>query len=176
MMRFYNYIFAAGYEREIRIGQDFIPWCLPLGEILSIMGLNIFTLFFLFERWTFIEFTNTVSAFTIVFISIGLLVYYLRHKRHRRIWLQYHDQLKSKNGVELWLIYVCPLIISFFFMLLAGLYRNHDWIFGWWDFARNRLFQICNMLVVRIRAQSILSMVTGTVHPLPKRHIHSSIM
>lgn len=129
MIRFYNYIFAAGYEREIRIGENFIPWCYPLGEVLSIMGLNIFTLFFLLDRWQLIEFTNTVSMFLLVFISTGLLAYYLRRKRHRQIWIKYHARLKSKNRFELWLIYFCPLIISFSLLLLAGLYRNHAWIF-----------------------------------------------
>ena len=40
MMRFYNYIFAAGYENMIRNGEDFIPWCVPLGEVCN---MGVFT-------------------------------------------------------------------------------------------------------------------------------------
>lgn len=129
MMRLYNYIFAAGYESEIRNKEDFIPWCVPLGEVFSIVGLNIFTLFFLFDRWQLIEFTNTISVFLLVFISTILLVYYLRRNRHRQIWMKYHARLKSKNRFKLWLIYFCPAVISSFLFLLTGLYRNHAWIF-----------------------------------------------
>lgn len=37
MMRFYNYIFAAGYENQIQNREDFIPWGLPLGNVFSVM-------------------------------------------------------------------------------------------------------------------------------------------
>lgn len=128
-MRFYNYIFAAGYENMIRNGEDFIPWCVPLGEVFSVMMLHIFTFFFLFERWELIELTKTITVFIVVCTSIGLLIYYLRDKRHRQIWVKYHARLKSKNRVELWLIYFCPGVISYSFMFLAALYSSHAWIF-----------------------------------------------
>ena len=80
-MQFYNYIFAAGYECEIRNREDFIPWCVPLGEVLSVMGLNIFTSFFFFLNDG--NFSNSRIR-SIVFTSIGLLIYYLRDKRHRQ--------------------------------------------------------------------------------------------
>lgn len=129
MMRFYNYVFAAGYESEIRNERYFIPWCFPLGEVFSIMCTQIFTIFYLFERWELLEFTEPVSKIIIGFTSIGLLIYYLRHKRHRQIWMKYHPRLKSKNGVELWLIYFCPAVISFSLMFMAVLYNQHAWIF-----------------------------------------------
>ena len=121
MMRFYNYIFAAGYENMIRNGEDFIPWGVPLGEVFSVMMLHIFTFFFLFERWELIEFTNTVSAFIIVCTSIGLLFYYLRHNRHRQIWLQYHDRLKTKSWFGLWFIYLWSVVISAIPFFLAAM-------------------------------------------------------
>ena len=128
-MRFYNYIFAAGYESEIRNGEDLIPWCVPLGEVFSIISAHIFTFFFLFERWKLLELTKTITVFIVVCTSIGLLIYYLRDKRHRQIWVKYHARLKSKNRVELWLIYFCPGVISYSFMFLAALYSSHAWIF-----------------------------------------------
>jgi len=121
MMRFYNYIFAAGYENMIRNGEDFIPWCVPLGEVFSVMMLHIFTFFFLFERWELIEFTNTVSAFIIVCTSIGLLFYYLRHNRHRQIWLQYHDRLKTKVGLDYGLFIFGRLLFQLFLFFWSAM-------------------------------------------------------
>lgn len=129
MMRFYNYIFAAGYENQIRNREDFIPWVLPLGNVFSVMALNIFTIFFLLERWIIIEFSHETLITIAAFLFIGLLIYYLRSNRHRQIWQYYHEGLKQKNRVELWLIYFCPAVISSSLFLLAGLYRNHAWIF-----------------------------------------------
>lgn len=104
-MRFYNYIFAAGYENQIRNREDFIPWGLPLGNVFSVMTLNIFTIFFLLERWIIIEFSHETVIAVAIFLFIGLLIYYLRNNKHRQIWQYYHEGLKQKNRVELWLIY-----------------------------------------------------------------------
>lgn len=129
-MRFYNYIFAAEYEIQLRNREDFIPCVLPLGDVFSVMALNILTIFYLLERWTTIEFSHeTVVAAVVTFLFIGLSIYYLRNNKHRQIWQYYHEGLKQKNWVELGLIYFCPAVISSFFMLLAGLYKNHAWIF-----------------------------------------------
>jgi hypothetical protein len=97
------------------------------------MMFNIFAVFMLLDGlgWFNVSFEKEYKfPFTFGLILI-ILFYYLYKKRYKKIIAKYEQQERSRD------IRLHPLVvffiyygISFGILLLAGLYKNGDWIFA----------------------------------------------
>ena len=64
-----------------------------------------------------------ISASLIVILP---MIYYSWKGRYKKI-IKYYD---NKKMIPNWLIIILSMTISFILLLLAGMFRNRDWIFG----------------------------------------------
>jgi hypothetical protein len=58
-----------------------------------------------------------------------LLLYYLYNGRYKRI-IEKFEQRKKGKSIHPIIVIIIYFGISFGLLLLAGLYKNHDWIFA----------------------------------------------
>lgn len=95
---------------------------LNLGAVLFFFErlLNISLLNFSQERYSF---GKIVSATLIVILP---MIYYSWKGRYKKI-IEYYDKKKKTPN---WLIIILSITISFLLLLLAGMFRNKDGIFG----------------------------------------------
>ena len=133
-MRIYNYLFYKSYQLAIKSKNfDDMP---VLGGIIFLvlcLMLNLFTVMLTLEGFEIAEFTLDKKykyplSFALVLI---LLFYYLQGNRYKRI-IEHHHKMENRKGVGLHPILVIALyyISSFGLLLLAGLFKNGDWIFS----------------------------------------------
>lgn len=132
-MRIYNYLFYKTYILSQRSKNfDDVPVLGGLLFILPCMMFNIFTIFMLLSAWdiyTGIEFKKEYKYIFTFFLLIFLLLYYLYKGRYKRIVEKYKQKEK---GISIHPIIVIIVYygVSFGLLLIAGMYKNHDWIFA----------------------------------------------
>lgn len=132
-MRIYNYLFYSTYliSKRSKNFED-MP---ALGGLLFVapcVMFNIFTVFGLLDAWglnTSIDIKKEYKFFFSVSLVVLLLIYYLYKDRYKRIIENFGQK---KKGISLHPIIVIVIYygISFILLLLAGMYKNHDWIFA----------------------------------------------
>lgn len=133
-MRIYNYLFFKGYQLAVR-SRNF-DGMLVFGAIsfvvLCIM-FNIFTVFLLLEGlgWVAVSFEKEYKFPFILGLVLVILFYYLYKERYKKI-LERCEQKERVRGIALHpvLVFIMYYGINFGLMLLAGLYKNGDWIFA----------------------------------------------
>lgn len=131
-MRIYNYLFYKTYLLSKRSGNfDDVPVLGGLLFVLPCIMFNIFTVFMLLDAWgvnTGIEFKKEYKYVFTFSLLLLLLLYYLYKGRYKRIIEKFEQKEK---GISLRPIFVIIIYyaISFGLLLLAGLYKNQDWIF-----------------------------------------------
>jgi hypothetical protein len=132
-MRIYNYLFYKSYLLAIRSKNfDDMP---TLGGILFVVAcimFNIFTMSIFLEGVGFLEDNPFKERYKYPFVfTLVLLVlfYYLYKNRYKRIIEKYEKRNRGKAHIHPILVIVFYYLISFGLLLLAGLYKNHDWIF-----------------------------------------------
>jgi len=134
MMKIYDIIFYASYKimKKSRNFDDFPV----LGGVIYVSSniiLNLITVLIFLDRLINI---NIQSFFSQPKYSIGKIisaslivilpmVYYSWKGRYKKI-IQYYD---NKKMISNWLIIILSIIVSFVLLLLAGMFRNRDWIF-----------------------------------------------
>ena len=135
-MIIYNYLFLHIYELALRSKSNKdMPVFITVTVITMCFMFNIFTIFLCLEGAGIIkgielfpkEF-KVVGAITFLLLVAG---YYMYKGRYKRI----HEKCISKYGspktFKAIVVVVSYYVVSFFLMLLAGLYKNGDWIFRW---------------------------------------------
>jgi len=133
-MCIYNLLFYKTYLLAIRSGNfDDFP---VLGGIMYVMFcvmLNIFTIFGFIEGLgikTGVTFSKEYKFPLCISLVVLLLFYYLYKGRYKKI-VEYYEQkdglIKQLHPVVVIIVY---LVLSFFLMLLAATFKNHDWIFA----------------------------------------------
>jgi len=132
-MIIYDYLFYKTYSLS-RCSKNFddVPVLGGLLFILPCLMFNIFTIFMLLSALienTSIEFRKEYKYFFTFTLLILLLFYYLYKGRYKRIIEKFESKDKK--------LYLHPIIviimyygISFGLLLLAGMYKNQDWIFA----------------------------------------------
>ena len=133
-MRLYNYLFYKTYLLAFRSRNfDDMP---ALGGIIFVVAclmFNIFTIVIFLEgvgildEYPFSE--KWKYPFSFVLLAL-VLVYYLYHNRYKRIVEGYNQKYKDKSQVHPIIVILIYYLLSFGFLLLAGLFKNHDWIFS----------------------------------------------
>lgn len=133
-MKIYNYLFYKSYLLTKRSKNfDDMP---VLGGILFVVAclmFNIFTITLLLESIGFIEDYPFKEKYKYPFVySLILIVlfYYLYRGRYKKIIEKYEETNMGKIQIHPILVIIFYYLTSFGLLLLAGLYRNHDWIFA----------------------------------------------
>ena len=133
-MRIYNYLFYKTFLLAIR-SRNFNDFPV-LGGILFVVAclmFNIFTIAIFLEglgilhEYPFSENLKYPFSFALLII---VLVYYLYHNRYKRIVEDFNQKYKDRSQLHPVIVVLIYYIISFGLLLLAGLFKNHDWIFS----------------------------------------------
>lgn len=132
-MKIYNYLFYKGYQMAVRSGnyQD-IPVFGALIYVALCLMFNIFALSFILEGANIIS-ISFPKEYRFIFSAVllgTLLFYYLFRGRYKKIIEKY--QIREEIGyrkIEPIIVIIFYFVASFGLLLLAGLYRNGDWIF-----------------------------------------------
>jgi len=132
-MRIYNYLFYKTYllAQHSKNFED-IP---ALGGLLFVapcLMFNIFTVFGLLDAWdvnTGIVFRKEYKYIFSISLVVILLLYYLYKGRYKRI-IEKFEQKKKGISIHPIIVIIIYYGISFGLLLLAGMYKNHDWIFA----------------------------------------------
>jgi len=101
--------------------------------VIACLMFNIFTIAIFLEGIGFLEdypFKEKYKypfVFSLVFI---VLFYYLYKGRYKKIIEKYEELNKGKIQIHSIIVIIIYYLISFVLLLLAGLYKNHDWIFA----------------------------------------------
>jgi hypothetical protein len=133
-MRIYNYLFYKSYLLAKRSRNfDDIP---ALGGIIFVVAclmFNIFTITILLDSIGVIDefpFRKEYKfVFSILLVAIVLL-YYLYNGKYKKIIEHYEKKNVEKVQLHPVVVIVVYYLISFGLLLLAGMYKNHDWIFA----------------------------------------------
>lgn len=133
-MRVYNYLFYKSYQLAVRSKNfDDMP---VLGGIIFVVAcvmFNIFTISLVLEGFGIIDISFKKEykyPFALVLVLV-ILMYYLLNGRYKNIIKKYEDkERKLVKGVHPIFVIIIYYGISFGLMLLAGLFKNGDWIFS----------------------------------------------
>lgn len=131
----YNYLFYKSYQLgRASSNYDDMP---VLGGIVFVclcFMLNVFTLLFLIEGAGIQKITMPDERFRFI-IALGLIglfvAFYQYGNRYERV-ISYYEARERKAGIGLHpiLVIAAYYVGSFLVMLVAGLYKNKDWIFA----------------------------------------------
>lgn len=133
-MRVYNYLFYKSYQLAVRSKNfDDMP---ALGGIIFVVVcimFNIFTISFVLEGFgvIYISFKKEYKyPFALVLVLL-VLMYYFLNGRYKNIVKEYENRERELGkGIHPIFVIIVYYIISFGLMLLAGLFKNGDWIFS----------------------------------------------
>ena len=133
-MRVYNYLFYKSYQLAVRSKNfDDMP---VLGAIIFVVAcvmFNIFTISLVLEGLGVIDISFKKEykfPFSIVLVLI-ILMYYRHKDRYKNIIKKYENRERELGqGIHPVIVIIFYFIISFAVMLLAGLFKNGDWIFS----------------------------------------------
>lgn len=132
-MWIYNYLFFKGYQLAVR-SRNFndMPVLGAIVFVVLCIMFNIFTVFLLLEGLglTDLSFNKEYKLPFAIGLVLVILFYYLYKGRYKKV-LEKHEQQERVRGIRLYpvLVFIIYYGISFGLMLLAGLYKNGDWIF-----------------------------------------------
>lgn len=133
-MSVYNYLFYKSYQLAVRSKNfDDMP---VLGAIIFVVAcvmFNIFTISLILEGLGVIDISFKKEykfPFSIVLVLI-ILMYYRHKDRYNNIIKKYENRERELGqGNHPVIVIIFYFIISFAVMLLAGLFKNGDWIFS----------------------------------------------
>ena len=133
-MSVYNYLFYKSYQLAVRSKNfDDMP---VLGAIIIVVAcvmFNIFTISLILEGLGVIDISFKKEykfPFSIVLVLI-ILMYYRHKDRYKNIIKKYENRERELGqGIHPVIVIIFYFIISFAVMLLAGLFKNGDWIFS----------------------------------------------
>jgi uncharacterized membrane protein YphA (DoxX/SURF4 family) len=133
-MRIYNYLFFKGYQLAVRSGNyDGMLVEGAMSFVILCVMLNIFTLSFLLEGLDIVH-ISFEKKYKYVFslgLALELLAYYLYRGRYKTIISKYEQREQTrKRCLHPITVLVLYYSVSFGLLLLAGLFRNGDWIFS----------------------------------------------
>jgi len=130
----YNYLFYHGYSLALKSKSNRdTPLFLPVAMILVCLIFNLGALSLFFEGLgiSSFQFKEEHKFIWVILFSILIFFYYLYGKRYKRILMDYQAQNQHSPTVGYSILIVfLYYVISFLLLLLAGLYRNKDWIFA----------------------------------------------
>jgi NADH:ubiquinone oxidoreductase subunit 6 (subunit J) len=133
-MKVYDFLFYKSYKLAIRSKNfDDMP---ALGGVIFVVAclmFNIFTVFLVLEGFEIIKVSfEKKYKYPLVFsLVILILIYYLFKDNYKRIIKKYEDREKEANNITHPIFVIIGYyVISFCLMLLAGLFKNGDWIFS----------------------------------------------
>jgi hypothetical protein len=132
-MRIYNYLFYKTFVLSKR-SKNFedMPALGGLLFVAACLMFNIFTVFGLLDAWgvsTGIEFKKEYKFIFSISLVVFLFLYYLYKDRYKRI-IEKFEQKKKGISIHSIIVIIIYYAISFGLLLLAGLYKNQDWIFA----------------------------------------------
>lgn len=131
-MKIYNYLFYKSYilakhsrnfdDMPVLGGIIFVVACVMFNTftVVGLLGGNEIISVDLIEKYKF------PFAFALVGIMLG---YYLFKGRYKRIIEKYEQSKSGKPQLHPIFVIIIYYGISFGLLLLAGLYKNQDWIF-----------------------------------------------
>ena len=132
-MRIYNYLFYKSYLLAKRSKNfDDMP---ALGGIIFVVAclmFNIFTIAIILDSMGIIDefpFRREYKFIFSISLVIIVLFYYLYNGKHKRIIEHYEKKNINKRQLNPVIVILIYYSISFGLLLLAGMYKNHDWIF-----------------------------------------------
>lgn len=133
-MSLYNYLFYKSYQLAVRSKNfDDMP---VLGAIIFVVAcvmFNIFSISLVLEGLGVIDISFKKEykfPFSIVLVLI-ILMYYRHKDRYKNIIKKYENREREMGqGTHPVIVIIFYSIISFAVMLLAGLFKNGDWIFS----------------------------------------------
>jgi len=133
-MRIYNYLFYKTYLLAQRSKNfDDMP---ALGGIIFVVAclmFNIFTITIFLDGIGFLEGYPFKEKYKYPFVFglvIIVLFYYLYKGRYKKIIGEYERIGNVKGRLHPVIVIIIYYGVSFGLLLLAGLYKNHDWIFA----------------------------------------------
>lgn len=136
-MRIYNILFFHIYELALhsKSNRD-MPMFIAISVITLCFMFNVGSIIFILQGAQLIADINLFPKSGKIIgglLFLGLITgYYLYKNRYKAIYEVYKS--KHRKPFKAWisvLIVVAYYLVSFGILLLAGLYKNHDWIFGY---------------------------------------------
>lgn len=133
-MRIYNYLFYKSYLLAKR-SKNFndLPVLGGLIFVCACLMFNIFTIAIILESTGIIDTypfkTEFKYAFSVVLVFMVLL-YYLFRGRYKKIILRYEQKEIGNIQIHPIIVIIIYYLVSFGLLLLAGMYKNHDWFFA----------------------------------------------
>jgi hypothetical protein len=133
-MRIYNLLFYKSYQLSKRSGNfDDVPVLGGITFVVACLMFNIFTFFMLLDGLGIgnsVTFNKKYKYVFSLLLVVSLFGYYLYNNRYKKIL----ERLEKKEsdfikGLHPIIVIAVYYILSFGLLLLAGLYKNHDWIF-----------------------------------------------
>lgn len=132
-MKIYNFLFYHGYRISKNSGNfDDFPVLGGIQYVIVFFILNIATISFVLDGFGLLEFIlQPASKYIFSGILIIMLLFYYSYKSR---YLQIINEYENKNNKNSLTYSVCILILylvfSFALLLIAGLFKNKDWIFA----------------------------------------------
>jgi len=133
-MRIYNYLFYKSYllAKQSKNFDD-IP---ALGGIIFVVAclmFNLFTITMILDSIGVIEESLFRKEYKFIFsilLVVIVLFYYLYNGKYKKIIEYYKKKNVEKVQLHPAVVIFIYYSISFGLLLLAGMYKNHDWIFA----------------------------------------------
>ncbi|WP_321424447.1 hypothetical protein [uncultured Bacteroides sp.] len=133
-MRIYNYLFYNSFLLAKRSKNfDDIPVLGGISYVIGCLTLNLFTIIGLFDALGInigIEFKKEYKYIFSLSLVLLLLLYYSYKGRYKKIINKYEKEYKNKKQLHPVITIIIYYLISFGLLLLAGMYKNHNWIFS----------------------------------------------
>lgn len=132
-MKVYNYLFYKSYVLAKRSRNfDDMPILGGIIFVVACVMFNIFAIAQILEGLGVIDVEfNKRYKFPFAFALVGIMLgYYLFKGRYKRIIEKYDKDRSGKPQLHPILVIIIYYGISLGLLLLAGLYKNQDWIFA----------------------------------------------
>jgi hypothetical protein len=131
-VKIYNYLFYKAYlSAKSSKNFDDIPTLGGIIFVVACLMFNIFTIALFLEGVGFLEDYLFKEKYKYPFVFLVVLIvlfYYLYKDRFKRIIEKYEEINKGKIQIPAFLVIIFYYFITFGLLLLAGLFRNHNWI------------------------------------------------
>jgi len=133
-MKIYNYLFYKGHQLATRSGNfDDMPVLGAITFVVPCVILNIFTVALMLEGIQVMDFTfdKTYKYTFTLLVVLTVLFYYMQGNRHEKVIKKYEAyERKTQIGLHPLLVFLLYYSITFAILLLAGFFKNGDWIFS----------------------------------------------
>jgi len=133
-MGIYNYLFYKSFvlAKKSR-NYDDCPVLGGLVWLLFCISLNILTIIGFLEGFGISMGSDFILKYKwpIALLSCGLMMfYYLYNGRYKKIVAYYEKKKEKSINIHPIIVIIFYVVVSFGLMLLAGLFKNKDWIFA----------------------------------------------